>query len=53
VKVGGTNFVGALDLNDLDKEGLSRKDGYTPTPGSIGKKAGRPAIDNSKMVMVM
>jgi len=52
VKVGGTNFVGALDLNDINGEEAEAMSisGYT---GNTGRKSGRAAVDNSKMVMVM
>ncbi|KAF8426008.1 hypothetical protein EV426DRAFT_40141 [Tirmania nivea] len=56
VKVGGTNFVGALDLNDIHREEAEAMStsGYTPEAGSIGRsRSGRAALDNSKMVMVM
>lgn len=55
VKVGGTNYVGALDLNDISREEAEAMStsGYTPEAGSIGRRSGRAAIDNSRMVMVM
>ena len=54
VKLGGTNFVGALDLDDVDREegevmGLR---GYAPENGS-GRRSSRSVVDNSKMVLVM
>ena len=55
MKVGGTNFVGALDLNEIDKEEADALDGggYGQGIGSVGRRTGRAAVDNSKMVMVM
>ena len=55
VKVGGTNFVGALDLNDIDREEaeVMSISGYTPEAGSLGRRSGRAPVDSSKMVMVM
>lgn len=52
VKVGSTNFVGALDLNDLEVDEVGTSS-YASSTGSVGKKSGRPRADNSKMVMVM
>lgn len=54
VKVGGTSFVGALDLNNINREAEAMSTNeYTPEAGSIGRRSGRAAVDNSKMVMVM
>lgn len=55
VKVPGTNYVGALDLNELDKEEADTMSmgGSVLMTESLGRRTGRAAIDNSKMVMVM
>lgn len=52
VKVASTNFIGALDLNDLGIDEVEA-DSYASTTGSVGKKLGRPRVENSKMVMVI
>ena len=52
VKVGGANYVGALDLDDQEA-GENEASGGFPTQGSIGRRGQVVARDNSKMVMVM
>lgn len=48
MKVGGTNFVGALDMNDVDREEEegAALGGYSPAQSGRGN-------DNSRMVLVM
>ncbi|KAI5810256.1 hypothetical protein DFH27DRAFT_538765 [Peziza echinospora] len=52
VKVGGANYVGALDLDDQET-GDNEASGGFPPQGSIGRRGQVVARDNSKMVMVM